>query len=127
MAILTETVISKLYFADHELVRRFKMFGKLVNKSPDIAKFFHVSGQEFNPATSLKTFFCFWSSSQLTALRHRNFELFKKWVASGNLKLSHQIKIDKIDQSVIGPALSNRGDLIEILIKRFSEFQKVSH
>ena len=35
-----------------------------------------------------------------------------------NLKLSHEIKIDQIDQTVIGLSLSNRGDLIEIMIKK---------
>ena len=35
-----------------------------------------------------------------------------------NRKLLHEIKIGQIDETVIGPALSNRGDLIEIMIKK---------
>ena len=109
-------------------------------------KKFFIFTYLINPATSLKTFVVF---GLVLSSQNLDTELKKKSVASGNLKLSHEIKIDKINQSVIGPALSNRGDLIEIMIKRvkkdlveieyvifrlknlfhgrFSEFQKVSH
>ena len=69
------------------------------------------------PKVDASIFLLFFGRVRATSMTQRRVENTRVhfWTFSPvSVKLLHEIKIDQIDQTVIGPTLSNRVDLIEI-------------